>query len=66
MKKLEILFGQNQHLSISGLMRELGANKSEISRAAMQLGLMQIKEINAMDKQSAQDLVAMNDFKSKQ
>ena len=66
MKKLEILFGQTQHLSISDLMDALGANKSEVSRAAMQLGLMQIKEIAARNKQSAQELVAMNDFKSKQ
>ena len=66
MKKLEILFGQTQHLSISDLMDSLGANKSEVSRAAMHLGLMQIKELAARDKQSAQELVAMNDFKSKQ
>lgn len=65
MKKLEILFGQNQHLSISDLMDALGANKSEVSRAAMQLGLMQIKELAARNPGAAQELIAMNDFKSR-
>jgi DNA-binding transcriptional regulator GbsR (MarR family) len=65
MKKLEILFTETQHLSIDDLMDVTGANKSQLSRAAMQLGLMQIKELAARDTQAAQELVAMNDFKSK-
>lgn len=66
MKKLEILFGEKQHLNISDLMDNLGVKKSDLSRAAMQLGLMQIKELAARNTESAQELVAMNDFKAKQ
>lgn len=65
MKKLEILFGTGQHLKVSDMVESLGANKSEICRAAMELGLMQIKELAARDVESARELVAMNDFKAK-
>ena len=66
MKKLEILFTNNQHLSIDDLMSVLGSNKSQLGRAAMQLGLQQIKELASRNVESAQELVAMNDFKAKQ
>lgn len=66
MKKLEILFTNKQHLNIEDLMDVLGSNKSQLARAAMELGLNQIKELAARNKVSAQELVAMNDFKSKQ
>ena len=66
MKKLEILFTNNQHLSIDDLMDVLGSNKSQLGRAAMQLGLQQIKELASRNVESAQELVAMSDFKAKQ
>lgn len=66
MKKLEILFTSKQHLSIDDLMCTLGSNKSQLARAAMEIGLNQIKEISARNVESAQELVAMSDFKSKQ
>lgn len=66
MKKLEILFTKKQHLNIDDLMNVLGSNKSQLARAAMELGLNQIKELASRNTESAQELVAMNDFKSKQ
>ena len=65
MKKLEILCGTKQHLNTSDLMDCLGVNKSALARAAYELGLMQIKELAARDKEKAQELVAMNDFKAR-
>lgn len=66
MKKLEILFTNKQHLNIDDLMNVLGSNKSQLARAAMELGLNQIKELASRNTELAQELVAMNDFKSKQ
>lgn len=66
MKKLEILFTNKQHLSVDDLMSTTGSNKSQLCRAALELGLMQIKELAARDVVSAQELIAMNDFKAKQ
>lgn len=66
MKKLEILFTNKQHLSVDDLMSATGSNKSQLCRAALELGLMQIKELAARDVVSAQELIAMNDFKAKQ
>lgn len=66
MKKLEILFSNKQHLNISDLIDSLGASKSELGRAAMELGLMQIKELASRNVTSAQELIAMNDFKARQ
>lgn len=66
MKKLEILFTSKQHLNIDDLMTVLGSNKSQLARAAMELGLNQIKELAARNTESAQELVAMSDFKAKQ
>lgn len=66
MKKLEILFTSKQHLNIDDLMAVLGSNKSQLARAAMELGLNQIKELASRNTESAQELVAMSDFKSKQ
>ena len=66
MKKLEILFTNKQHLNIDDLMNVLGSNKSQLARAAMELGLNQIKELASRNTESAQELVAMSDFKSKQ
>jgi len=66
MKKLEILFTSKQHLNIDDLMDVLGSNKSQLARAAMELGLNQIKELAARNTESAQELVAMSDFKAKQ
>lgn len=66
MKKLEILFTNKQHLNIDDLMDSLGVNKSQLGRAAMELGLQQIKEIASRNVESAQQVVAMSDFKSKQ
>lgn len=66
MKKLEILFTNKQHLNIDDLMNSLGVNKSQLGRAAMELGLQQIKELASRNVESAQQVVAMSDFKSKQ
>lgn len=66
MKKLEILFTNKQHLNVDDLMKSTGSNKSQLCRAALELGLMQIKELASRDLVSAQELIAMNDFKAKQ
>lgn len=65
MKKIEVLYSDSQQLKLSDLMCLLGANKTAMARAAMYLGLQQIQELAARDKESAQELVAVTSFKAK-
>lgn len=66
MKKLNSRFPEKQHLSSKGLSDCLGLSQSQILRSALELGLMQIKELAARNKKSAQEVVVMNDFKARQ
>lgn len=66
MEKLPVRFPTKQTLSIADLMACLGTNQSDMARAAMELGLNQIKELAARNKKSAQELVVMSAYKAKQ
>lgn len=63
MKQLGVKHPEKQVLQIGDLMDSLGAKQSEVVRAAMHLGLQQIKELAARDNESAQELVAVTSFK---
>lgn len=66
MKKIEVLYSDTQQLKLTGLMKVLGSNKTDMARAAMWLGLNQIQELASRDKSSAQELVAVTAYKAKQ
>lgn len=66
MKKIEVLYSDTQQLALSGLMDSLGSNKTDMARAAMYLGLQQLKELASRNKESAQELVAVTAYKAKQ
>ncbi len=63
MKQIGVQHPEKQILQINDLMDCLGAKQSEVVRAAMFLGLQQIKELSARDKSAAQELVAITAFK---
>lgn len=66
MKKIEVLYSDSQQLQLSDIMDALGSTKTDTARAAMYLGLQQIKELASRNKESAQELVAVTAFKAKQ
>lgn len=66
MKPLNIRFSDGQQLQVSDLADCIGTTNSDIARAALALGMNQIKELAARNKESAQELVAINAFKAKQ
>lgn len=63
MKQIGVQYPDGQILQLNDLMSCLGAKQSDIARAAMYLGMQQIKELAARDKTSAQELVAITAFK---
>ena len=63
MKQIGVQHPEKQLLQILDLMDCLGAKQSDLVRAAMYLGLNQIKEVAARDKESAQELLATTAFK---
>ena len=63
MKQIGEQHPEKQLLQILDLMDCLGAKQSDLVRAAMYLGLNQIKEVAARDKESAQELLATTAFK---
>ena len=66
MKPLNVRFPEKQLLQIGDLMDCLGINQTDVSRAAMALGLQQIKELAARDNDSAVELVAVTAVRVKQ
>ena len=63
MKQIGVQHPDTQILQLSDLMDALGTKQSDTVRAALYLGMMQIKEIASRDKVKAQELVAMTAFK---
>lgn len=63
MKQLGVKYPEKQVLQISDLMKALGTNQTDTVRAALHLGLMQLRELAARDKESAQELLAVTSFK---
>ncbi len=66
MKPLNVRFPDKQVLQISDLMDCLGMNQTDVSRAALALGLQQIRELASRDNQSAVELVAVEAVRAKQ
>lgn len=66
MKPLNIRFSETQQLQVSDLSDTIGTTQSDIARAALALGMQQIKELAARQIDSAQELVAIQAFKAKQ
>lgn len=63
MKQLGVKHPDKQVLEVSDLMDCLGANQTDVVRAAMYLGMQQLKELAARDKASAQELLAVTAFR---
>ena len=66
MKPLNIRFSETQQLQVSDLSEAIGTTQSDIARAALALGMQQIKELASRKLDSAQELVAIQAFKAKQ
>ena len=65
MKKMDVLFSEVQKLQISDMSGITGQTVSNVSRAAMYLGMMQIRALAAQDVEKAIDLISINSQKSK-
>lgn len=63
MKQLGVQHPDSQILQLSDLMDALGTKQSDTVRAALYLGMQQIKELAERDNEKAQELVAMTAFK---
>lgn len=63
MKQLPVRFNDKQVLQIGDLVDCLGASTTDVSRVALALGIQQLKELAARDKESAQELLAVTAFK---
>lgn len=66
MKPLNVRFPDKQVLQIGDLTECLGLTQTDISRAALALGIQQIKELSARSVDSAVELVAITAVKAKQ
>ena len=66
MKQLPVRFNNKQTNQLSDLVEMLGSSTTDTARAALALGMQQIKELAARNTESAQELVAINAFKAMQ
>lgn len=66
MKQLGVKHPDSQILQVSDLMDCLGSNQTDTVRAALYLGMQQLKELAARDKESAQELLAITAYRVKQ
>lgn len=65
MKTLGAKFSDTQILVIKDVSNTVDIDASKVARAAMRLGLNQIKSLAARDIDKATDLVLINDARSK-
>lgn len=65
MKILNIRFSEVAHLIISDLVDITKGTNSEVARAALHIGLLEIRELAAVDVERAKEIVAINNLKSK-
>lgn len=65
MKILNIRFSEVAHLIISDLVDITKATNSEVARAALHIGLSEIRALAAVDVERAKEIVAINNLKSK-
>jgi len=66
MRQLPVRFNSKQTNQLSDLVELLGVTTTDTARAALALGMQQIKELAARDLESAQELIAINAFKAMQ
>lgn len=66
MKQLPVRFNNKQTNQLADLVDLLGATTTDTARAALALGMQQIKEIAARDPESAQELVVIAAHKAMQ
>lgn len=65
MKVLNVRFSDTQQLNIKDVAEVVDTDYSKVARAAMKLGLNQIKALAARDIEKAIDLVLINDARAK-
>ena len=65
MKILNIRFSEVAHLIISDLVDITKGTNSEVARAALYIGLLEIRALAAIDLERAKEIVAINNLKSK-
>ena len=65
MKILNIRFSEVAHHIISDLVDMTKATNSEVARAALHIGLLEIRALAAVDVERAKEIVAINNLKSK-
>ncbi len=65
MKMLGVKFSDTQHLSIDDVAKLLGMNKTDISRAALYIGLNEIKAIASADVDRGIEFASLNAVKAK-
>ena len=66
MKQLPVRFNDKQFAQLGDLVDVLGSTPTDTARAALALGMQQIKELAARDINSAQELVVMTAYKVQQ
>lgn len=65
MKTLGVKFSDKTDLQLKDISTAVGMSQSQIARAAMQIGLQQIKSAAAKNCDEAKSFVAIEDAKSK-
>ena len=65
MKQIGVKFSEVQRLLLTDVSDSIGANLSDVARAAMYLGMLQIRTLASVDTEKASELVAINNFKAK-
>ena len=65
MKVLPVRFSDVAHLNVDDLSEATNASFSDVSRAALYLGLQQIKVLAAADVEKAQELIAISNLRAK-
>lgn len=66
MERLKVRFSDSTDLKLDDLSDSLGLSKSQIARAAMQIGLKSILSVSAREKVEAYNLIKIEDLKAKQ
>lgn len=65
MKSLGVKFSDKTDLQIKDLAAVVGMSNSQIARAAMQIGLLQLKNAAVKDCDNAKSFIAIEDAKSR-
>ena len=63
MKQLPVRFNDKQETQIADLVDCLGSTTTDTARVALALGMQQLKELAARDKDAAQELLAVTAYR---